>query len=535
MSWLEAANNAKLNALINIVTSVIEKEHFPDETEWETVDDKRVGMLVFSNDESKKQSCSFCPGLVSDNRVDLTSVYGRLPRQLYCSSATPCNLEVKNEKLQAVVTNIWEGNFVMGCIIEEEELNLHIPFWKDEPSLKGLACNFLSFPPKNSDSGPYLIGSIYSLADNDLLQKEIDSELTSKIKDALQTRIFYHLVRDRGHELPWNILMALRDGITGQYRERKRTHEECLEILMIVGDIMINFHHLHADFPEEIFCHLTVTGQVLEALDRVEQAANLYFEIGQVYAPLLGRSDKGVHAFLLAGHAFKTVELFEQAEHACLKALQQSAVLGGTTWDMNDDLCHDIFGTIAEVHLLASEPDPFHALFWSVLSCAGLKPRDGEHHLILTVFLDRCGRDNKIMIKPFFQAQERARSALLFALKNFESACEFREEISKVADKTKQPEVMMQKGGAEFKAEKSKILQRVQKRVKKSVKGNKTGGWLKVCYMKTCNVRETEDKKLFVCPCHSVYYCSKACQLADWSCHKLECSHHLFKKNATTK
>ena len=498
----------------------------------------------------------------NDNRIDPESAHGKLPRLKHLSST--CEHRAKLKEFQKPLVDIWNGTFLGTYMLERDWLTLRVCI---EPESQGSSNSPspsapLSLPASLMGNGPtlFLTVGIVQTPTGDLNcacfehfeNCESRFKLTQDHQDALTSRILHHLLRQHGHLLSCELLFVIKEKMLHEYKQRKRTFEDALDVLMVVCDVTMNVHYHDAEYELKLHSLKAAIAELLQAMKRFEEAAHIYLELVQFHEAInggmrdanVGCSNAGVINFGMrdvsisygnASLAFMLAGKLELAEQHSIKLLEVSSLRDGENWDM--DALMPVFVHLAETHSLLNTKlrrsqnadeaaTTATVMFWALVHCAGLNAPSTSPSGPLEALVNMNGPMLKAAIKPFFREPDRAKSAIMYAV---QTGCVqgFREAILKVIDKSQfHPSFLSWVWlGTEGTLDTKESARAARRFVKDGANSFKRS-----CSNPKCKVWDTDERNFMQCPCRCTACCSKACQAADFKQHKLSCSAYLTKK-----
>lgn len=460
------------------------------------------------------------------------SAYGKLPR---LAILPRCTYSAKNEDAQKAALKLWNGDFVVEYHESEDGLKMSAGMLRDDEDVaeefRGLLI-YIALTFGENEEGTDL--EIKMTSNTIAHVSGFGAALYEKHTDALVCRVLHQFIRHHGYMLKWSIVNVAVIWLVSKYKSKKCL-ETKLDAYMIEADLM---HNLPGHGLKETGLALVKVGELLEALARFQEAGDLYQETAENYVvntPL----DWQVYGF--AGLAYKRAKEYVEAEKGYVKALHHCCQRSNGNWDLNDDGSTNLFTNLLMLHAeltnkrrvqggghlhLGKVKEKCNFALLGLLFCSGFKARCGGLSEKM-VMQDGCTCMG--LLSSQCKTQKGAKEALINAVKS--GTLEgFRKGMLAAFDSRTIIGIVPGKGGVKEQNEaaaRKDNAQSARRLIRKNEDGMRS---MAVCTK--CEKLEGKGENFMRCPCHSVYYCRRSCQVDDWKEHKKVCSYHADKKKS---
>lgn len=422
-----------------------------------------------------------------------------------------------NEKVKAMVEDLWNGQNLMAWYFAGEYNQRPAIFVemkrKQDVHKEDSVCTFMHWCD-DDDNIP--------VSTADLQVKLLRYNLTQETKIVLAARLIHWFTRslytstskpswfDPNQRIPRYLLDTYTD---------EKMWQDMYDLTAIKTKLELEIIDKQDDTDQtrlERFNYLANVGRALEAMKAFDQAGNFYIESCHQFDPAFDQDRDRIKFTLYAGLAMKFARQLELAEEYFMEALRKHhTVLSGgakSCFDPNTNLESHIWNQLLDLYLgsdIDSETNNLaHILLGLLLQCGWENPACVTS---LNVVRDMP----QTVLLPEYQTKAAANRALFAAF----AATESRENIRRSVLAVASPQAASKKLGGSKSAEGSKVVSR-QKGVRRVLKeGRRSGRVLPVCVV--CLKSTEEDLR---CPCQTVNYCCRDCQVQDWKAgHKKTC------------
>ena len=311
---------------------------------------------------------------------------------------------------------------------------------------------------------------------------------------ALRQRNVISLMKQTGTQMALRALLVL-------YINNK-SRKDALNVAIMKVEYEYQIKGDFADGNERIYHASLKVGSLLEALGRFSDAGQFYAEIGDTFLYI------SFEPYFLAGKAFKQTGNFIEAERHFVKVLHYNRIANNP----NDKQQAFLFEELVQIYYFTNREGgdqvSIGALLPTLLCVAGF-----DSYL---PFIETIGAYNGILRKKF-DSRSASRNVLEKAMQ-FSTVEDFRDVLLAC----KNPKAVLRRVAKDHSVNDSYFAE-CRKRDKKIAKQALGARSVVVPADQTCDNCSTLMLSPKQCPCETVLYCSKSCQLSHWKSHKQVC------------
>jgi tetratricopeptide (TPR) repeat protein len=299
-----------------------------------------------------------------------------------------------------------------------------------------------------------------------------------------------------------------------------KSRKDALNAAIMKADYSYQIKGEFVDGNERVYHASLKVGNILEALDRFSDAGDVYAETGDVYAEtgdvyaetgdtVLYMSYK---TYIFAGTAFKKAGNFIEAERHFVKALHCNRIANNPNGKHQAFLFEELVEIYYNTNREEGDEVVMGALLPTLLCVAGFDSYQGKD----MPFIKTIGAYDGILWEKF-DSRSSSRNVLEKAMQ-FSTVDDFRDVLLAC----KNPKVDLRRAAKDHSMYDSYFAER-RKRDKKIAKQVLGAGCVVVPPDQTCDNCTASMLSPKQCPCETVLYCSKSCQLSHWKTHKQVC------------
>lgn len=496
--------------------------------------DKGGGIEIRFNEFAKLAPFTEAPNLLgggaqkASNNKEAHSTYCSLERLVVLPPARKA-VKIENEEVRHAYNRMCNGDFFVRWSAEEDKNKLSVQASFEERFEDKFDVTFILTADKIEGN---LIG-------NQEMQvffqphSAFKRGLNGKQQTILLHRILHQLLRFVGALLPFSIVrFACR--FTFQFYSA-RDFVEALDIVMTEADIALTQQQSSSD----IALSLCMVAPALEVLGRHCDAALVHYEVAEIYEE--ESSSELEKAYRHSGFAFITAGDYERAEEAYIKALHANFVKHGNRLNFLDGYLDMLFNEVmalytgwvkkpssevqGSVELLLTVGATF--MFLAATASATMMNEGTRLH---------CNNIRPHM-KEKFRGMKQAKRALEEAIL-FPTVQHFRETVVACQDPNSAEVFQARMKGMLYMPLTQAMVfgtSRQRQDYAQNWIQNAHGEILYRCGNPACGIQMTR-KEMKMCPCKSMHYCQKSCQVTHWhEAHKRECRYQEERKKKKAK
>lgn len=436
------------------------------------------------------------------NELPTDTLYGSLTRTVSPPPLHRWSESQISDDVKVAYMDIFSGNCTLEWIEKEDELDLTvIGDLETAGRFRGplMKLNFLR------DARTHETLLVYNTAK---LNTSFSVGVPENQQLSLAYRVIHLFVRSHGVHIASIPASALCRYLFLKYGEKGRW-KEAIDCAMIQVDISLKIGN--DMIAAMAFNQL---GEALEAVGRFSEAAQVYKETVERYCPSL-KGDQLVRHHVNSGLAYKRAADYENAEKEYVASLHFLSRLSCDSWNLNDDLSDNIITNILvfynewsnEIKSTTTmyEAEMIEVIFASLLFVAGFEAQSGglSAHLVKT-----CGPKLATNgLKSEFATKAGAKGALVSATQT-QNVSEFRSSLLGCVHSI----FTVETEGSRRNAKSDKDSKHHARKAIQN-QSEKIGASVLTCGNKECEKSATASAQ---CPCGSVSFCSKECQITHW-------------------
>mmetsp|Transcript_4750 Transcript_4750/g.13294 ORF Transcript_4750/g.13294 Transcript_4750/m.13294 type:complete len:532 (-) Transcript_4750:58-1653(-) len=374
------------------------------------------------------------------------------------------------------------------------------------------------------------------------LGEEYESEFTATQQHLLQYRVLHRFYRTHASHLMGSIIKLIFLKLRHVYQQEEKW-AELVDLALIFADACFQGPH-DEDASDDMTWALVQLGEALELTGRFEDAARVYEDVikGVATKTLTNSSNCPLHkAWDYAAVAWRRSGNLEKAQASYFRALKECyeqygfrTSEGRRSCNVNGDQVSGIWSNLILSYEYASQASEGSEEEFMMFQSSGavifamLKRSHYEPPQAAKWMFDSQSNVSSESLRPeVASSPSKAMQTLAGIIESSTSLEEFRVKLIKCVLPGRPVQLTTPLRSNDRNAKKA------QRKFDKSEARNCT----QTCSNMNCLKKaSTEGVKLSTCPCKTVHYCSKRCQIEHWSEHKQFCSARADKrKNSGTQ
>ena len=321
--------------------------------------------------------------------------------------------------------------------------------------------------------------------------------------------------------------LSVWENIFALFRQELLNHnmyQDVADLSMVMADVCIN-----TGLPTESTIAAVHLGEALEAAKKYTDAGKVYMAVAGKNFPVNTLVCSEINAANCAGLAFKRAQDYVQAEEQYVRAIRSL----GTDWTWSDDgvgnalnnmMCfyEVVHWAVQGGQIIDEEHKKIEyacVLLVALLSFAGYRGHDG-----CSLFCNGYQKPFQRYLKEEYKEPQKAMRALIaaFSTPNIE---EYRKVLFGCSQYPCLPVIKVVGKDAEYRGNLAQVKTTSKEAARRLLTDE--GSIAIDMLLRNCNGCDEQFplKTMKRCPCQTVLYCSRECQVAHWKIHKRTCTH----------